>query len=966
MNRVHIPLSKYGLFNEMRQLLRASVNDLKKGKKMTCSIAQNCRVRSAVVHGGRLTKLKGVVVSIAPMIGAGAAPAVLASAFALGFSGEAQPGACTETGGPGSGRWICSGPAGADVTQTPIAGRAGDTDVQTSAGFGISVAGGDAISVTNALSNANLAITDDNSSVIFGENDGIIARNYGAGTLSVSSTGNVVGTNGLGIGAYSYGSGLAISAANTTGAEYGIGAAHFGTGSLTVTSTGTAVGTAGPGIGAFTAPTATGLTVTAVDTVGADYGIGAAHFGQGAVTVTSTGRAEASGLDGIYAYSRGGYGTDVTVSAVDATGFRNGLRAYNSGSGTVSVSSSGTVVAADAAGIYANNSTTGTDLTITAMDVEGATSGIIAINNGSGVQRITLSGAVAGGSDFAINTQSLTGNLTEITLNNGATASSPAGLAISNYAGNSVIVVNTGASVAGEIRLNDGSDNLSFAGGNFSGVTIFDGGDDTEGADGYVDVLNFSKSTGTLDGTSVLNWERVEIDSGSSISLGSSALMAGTLSIMNGGVLDAVGGAPTVAGDVLNEGSITLANGAAGDTVTVTGNYSGSGALQLDVDFATGTSDLLDIGADVTGGTTLIGVTDVSSGLTTGRDVTIVDVAGETTVGDFALANGPVTSGIFDYDLANVGRQWALLGSLNATGAVYEALPLALNGFNRMPTYSQRVLQRLGTKDHPVWFRFSGKALNIKPHTSMSSLGFDADQWGLQAGADFALDTGATGQWIVGATLQYGRINAKVQNAAGTGTIAAKGYGIGATTTYFGDTGYYADFQGQMNWLKSDLSSSTSGDLAKGAASKVYSLSAELGKNFQLASGATLTPQAQFTWGVISGKSFIDLAGNAVAPGKNESLIGRLGLAFQSAPRQSAQFYVVGNVLHDFSGAQSSTVAGTTLSSRSFETWGEIGVGGSLDIASNQRLYGGVWHSKSLDSGGNRSLSISFGFSMEF
>ena len=87
MNRVHIPLSKYGLFNEMRQLLRASVNDLKKGKKMTCSIAQNCRVRSAVVHGGRLTKLKGVVVSIAPMIGAGAAPAVLASAFALGFSG---------------------------------------------------------------------------------------------------------------------------------------------------------------------------------------------------------------------------------------------------------------------------------------------------------------------------------------------------------------------------------------------------------------------------------------------------------------------------------------------------------------------------------------------------------------------------------------------------------------------------------------------------------------------------------------------------------------------------------------------------------------------------------------------------------------------------------------------------------------------------------------------------------------
>ncbi len=915
--------------------------------------------RSKVLRGGRATKLHflprhPVAVAVKKVL--------MASAITLGTTVGAHAGSCTETGGVGSGILTCSGLTGADLTQTLSPSADGNIIVKTEADFGIDVANGNAIEITNAAGNSGVTFSDVFGSMISAENDGIIVRNHSSGALSVTSTGTVVGTNGFGIGAYSYGSDLTISAVNATGGGYGIGAANFGTGSVSVTSTGTAVGGNNPGIGVFNL--GTDLTIFAVNTSGGDYGIGAAHFGTGAVTITSTGTAT-GGLDGIYAYGKGGNGTDITITAVNSLGNRNGIRAYNSGSGELRVTSTGNVEGITADGVWASNSAAGTDLNVSTTDVVGATNGIFGINNGTGLQSITVKGTVKGGDGFGIKTETLAGNMTEISLEEGAHISSNVGLGIENNHGDSITTVNTGASVSGEIRLNDGSDSLIFAGGDFSGVTIFDGGDDSVTDDGFDDVLSFSASSGELTGASVLNWERLEIGSGSRISFSDSMLTTGTLVTNSDGALDISGQTFQLSGNFSNDGTLTMLDGSTSDNLTVFGDYSGTGILEVDADFATNNSDQLIVSGDVTGGTTLISIADVTEGYASGNDVVVVEVAGTTQAGDFALSGGPITSGVYDYDLANTGAQWVLSGAVNATGAVYEALPLVLGGFNRLPDFNQR-RQRSSTEAQPIWLRFSGDSMDAEPDTSTSGLNFDKKQWGLQAGHDFLLDSGPAGDWILGATLQNGLISADVQNSIGTGNIKTTGFGIGSTVTFLGDSGFYGDLQGQLNWLDSDIDSSTSGDLFKNHNSTAYALSVELGQSFSLPSGGALTPQIQLTWGQVDGDSFTDFADNAIVPGTNESSVLRLGLTYDSGPSQNGQYYVLGNVLRDFSGEQKTYAAGTTLTSRSSYTMGEIGIGGEVHLAPDQKLDGEVRYQSSLDGSGNNGVSFAITYSIRF
>lgn len=916
--------------------------------------------RRKVLHGGRITTLhllpqNPVAVAVKKVL--------MASAITLGSTFSAHAGSCTETGGGGSGIWTCSGLTGSDMTQTLSPSVDGNIAVKTEAGFGIDVADGDAIQIINASGDSDVTFSDDFGSMISAQNDGIIARNYSSGALSVTSTGTVVGTNGFGIGAYSYGSDLTISAVNAIGGEYGIGAANFGTGAVSVTSTGSAVGRDNPGIGVFNL--GTDLTISAVNTSGGDYGIGAAHFGTGAVTITSTGTA-IGGLDGIYAYAKGGNGTDITITAVNSVGNRNGIRAYNSGSGEVRVTSTGNVEGITSDGIYASNSVAGTDLIVSTADVVGATNGIFAINNGTGLQSITVSGNVKGGDGFGIKTETLAGKMTEISLEEGAHVSSTAGLGIENNHGDSLTTIHTGASVSGEIQLNGGSDNLIFAGGDFSGVSRFDGGDDFGSADGFIDVLSFNGSSGELSGASVLNWERLEIGSGSRISFSDSMLTAGTLVTKSNGALDVSGHSFQLSGNFSNGGTLTMLDGAVSDSLTVSGDYSGTGILEVDADFATNSSDQLIISGNVSSGTTLISVADVTEGNASGKDVVLVEVAGTTQIGDFALSGGPITSGVFDYDLANKGRQWVLSGAVNATGAVYEALPLILSGFNRLPDFNQRQLQRSSTEIQPMWIRFSGDSINGEPDSSTSGLSFDRKKWGLQAGHDFLLDSGPTGDWILSATLQHGLVSADVQNSTGTGNIKTLGFGIGSTVTFLGDSGFYVDLQGQLNWLDSDIDSSASGELFKNHKSKAYALSIELGQSFSLPSGGDLTPQVQLTWGQVNGDSFIDFADNAIVPGTNESSVLRLGLTYVSEPSQNGQYYVLSNVLRDFSGEQITNAAGTTLTSHSSNTMGEVGIGGEMHLSPDQKLDGELRYQGSLDGSGNNGVSFAITYSKIF
>ncbi|MCF6264705.1 MAG: autotransporter outer membrane beta-barrel domain-containing protein [Xanthomonadales bacterium] len=195
--------------------------------------------------------------------------------------------------------------------------------------------------------------------------------------------------------------------------------------------------------------------------------------------------------------------------------------------------------------------------------------------------------------------------------------SATSAMGIYNDAGDSVITVATGATVIGSISLGDGSDQLSFVGGDFSGVTTFDGGDDADVADTFIDTLTFDGSSGLLSAADVINWEMILIEADSNIAFdGVENLVTANLS---------------------STGEINLQDGSTDDNLTQIGDFNGGGTLSLDVvaDDGSGGADTFTIQGDLISGTTVLNIANVggAGGETTGDGILLVTVAGNSPPG---------------------------------------------------------------------------------------------------------------------------------------------------------------------------------------------------------------------------------------------------------------------------------------------------------------------------------------------
>ena len=371
------------------------------------------------------------------------------------------------------------------------------------------------------------------------------------------------------------------------------------------------------------------------------------------------------GHDGINAEITGATGGISITTTGTTTGGDYGINVYNHGTGAVNITTTGTTIGTTGNGIFAK--IYGTDLTINAATTTGATDGINAINSGTGALNITTSGAITGGTGYGIRTITAANKTSNITLNSGTVVSSTAGLGIYNNEGNSITTVNTGASVAGKIVLGDGVDSLDFAGGDFSDVTLFDGGAGTS------DTLKFSGSSGSVNSTLFSNWESIEINKGSTIAFSNKALTINTLAINTGGTLDAVSGTFALTGNMSNVGTVNMADGDTGDKVTVSGNFSGSGQVNIDVDTKANTSDQLAIAGNSTG-TTKLAFTNLTPGEETGVTIQdVVTVAGTSSATDFSLKGVSIVGNIYTYTLQYDAGSFNLVGALNSTVEVISA-----------------------------------------------------------------------------------------------------------------------------------------------------------------------------------------------------------------------------------------------------------------------------------------------------
>lgn len=715
-----------------------------------------------------------------------------------------------------------------------------------------------------------------------------------------------------------------------------------------------------------------------------------------------------------------------------------GMAALVSGSGTALAdqqAGSVTTGGADSHGLYALSAAGDAQVTQGAggqVSASGAdASGIRAVSATGGDVDVTLDGMVDGGTGNAAGLWMDTALGLTSRAAIGGSVGAASGLAIFNNGGESDVRVLASGLVRGAVRLDDGNDTLGFDGSDLSQATILDGGDDLLAGDGFTDALTFGNLSATLTGANVLNWESVVIGNGT-LAFGDDQLATGAggglgLSLVNGGVLDArtafaltgdlnVGaggtfralgagaGAYSVAGDLANAGTLVFDDGIAGDVLTVTGNYAGTGGA-LRFDTALGgdgsASDLLHVMGNASGTTALFIANVGGAGAATTQGIRVVQVDGTSAAAAFSLGNAaPLQAGAYVYTLAlgdpasAADQNWYLRAAaapgggpvISAIGAVYEMAPsVLLSGLADMPTLEQRMghgagwpmggeaTRAAGTRG---WVRLSDSRIEATPEVSASGARFDARTSAMQAGIELAAIETAGGMWSLGATVQAGHVGADITNAIGSGRLSARSIGLGATATWFGDGGTYVDLQARRDRISADFSAGTVGTLAEDVTFDMTALSAEVGHRVRLDPRRTLVPQAQLTWARLSGDAFTDSQASLVDLGGNDRVTGRIGLAYEymldpasaaAGGRTFEKLYVIGNIEHDFSPRTSVSVAGAALGAQHAATWGEIGLGGSVAWEGGTTFHGEGLYRRALDgAGGNEGFAVTAGLSIEW
>jgi outer membrane autotransporter protein len=267
------------------------------------------------------------------------------------------------------GTTICSGD---NSSEQSVNNGAGAVTVTTTPGFGID-SPGNGLLISGA---GSLIYNDANASTIIGRGrDGIAVGNGGgASRVEIRTAGDVTG-----------------------GGRAGIITNNLGTGGVLVEATGTVTGAQ------------TGITIVALAGSGGDSevisnnvaggtsGIAVENRGgTGAIRITSTGTASATGSEGFAIVgfnSVQGAGGDIVIAANNVAGVGGGVNVSNLGGGSTDIMVNGAVDVASRQGISAGNGATAQDLIVTTRGAVTAGASAISVSNiGRGQTTITAEG----------------------------------------------------------------------------------------------------------------------------------------------------------------------------------------------------------------------------------------------------------------------------------------------------------------------------------------------------------------------------------------------------------------------------------------------------------------------------------------------------------------------------------------------------------------------------------------------
>ena len=304
-------------------------------------------------------------------------------------------------------------------------------------------------------------------------------------------------------------------------------------------------------------------------------------------------------------------------------------------------------------------------------------------------------------------------------------------------------------------------------------------------------------------------------------------------------------------------------------TLTIKGDLTGSTTFDLNTNIAENKADKIVVKGKAEGDHHL-NVTDHGAHVANGK-VTLVETNSGNAKFHLANANGYVALGAYKYFLTPEGKNWVLTHSQSTVipqpqpqpqPSITPSLPKTaqlLERANAQVSLRQAELlmvenelngihQRLGEirtgEKSNVWVR------NVNSHQKLTALstgesqtsGFKQNVHSLQIGADAA----ATDKVRLGGFVGHSQANIDFNNHYGSGKV--KGQTLGLYGTYLADNGVYLDNIAQYSRLTADSNHTEKHRY------NAYTLSSEIGKQFQLAGAWTLTPQAQLAWTHINGK----------------------------------------------------------------------------------------------------------------
>ncbi|WP_370581256.1 autotransporter outer membrane beta-barrel domain-containing protein [Snodgrassella alvi] len=726
---------------------------------------------------------------------------------------------------------------------------------------------------------------------------------------------------------------------------------------------------------------------------GGAAGISTVNSGTGSTTINTAGKviADGPGINGtgISAYNgETANAINITQTTGSIEGKETGIVATNLGKGDTKITTGGNVTGTSGAGIQATNidwadsgEKRGIAVNQTGGSITGGTDGISAINMTGGAVSIETSGKVAGGTGAGISTNGLPASNSSIILNKGADVSAASGIAIEDGDSNSLVTINSGAKVTGNINLGHGSDILTINNGaDITGLTMLDGGNDIDnGKDSSNDQLYLntnlrgSSTSNSAGDVGIVNWENIHLGQSARLTL-TGDLNTQNLNIGSGAEvqLDKIDNSSgknevAISGNVNNAGNINLVNDNVGDRLTIQGDYHGEkgSKLLLEVTPEQNNADKLHIGGNASG-ETAIDLTEVSGlGASTAgtNGIEIVSVDGTADGDIFTLLRDHVDAGAYEYRLQkSEDNKWNLYSEkMQETGTkttyrrevpLYSAVSAQLHQADSLMLGDMH--KRIGATPTPdermSWGRVIANRSDIRQNGTANTRS-KGNYSGLQVGSDIWSNNGLR----IGGYLGYLHGNLDVNGFASgingkVGKNSTKSYFLGAYGNYTRDNGAYMDVVLQGARHNVDIKpDGTSNSKQKGHG---VTASIEVGQPFAIGSSSwKFEPQAQIIHQWLD-LNDTDISGNTTVKQDHDN-----AWLFRLGGRLEGNYQVNKGVLHPYArvnffyspnGANHTTfktkAASTTLNAGASHANTEMAIGGSYDITDKVKAYGEIGH----------------------